>query len=405
VYRLFAGFLGAILAASQLSAQTNPIPESPTNTETSTNDPVAVELDQLMVDDDAAMDEVDGWIRTNREQAANESSESKQELNQRINKRLGGVQQNYQDFINRHPDYGPGHLAYGSFLEDIGKEDLAVGEYETATKVDPKNPAGWNDLGNYYGENGPLTNAFIDYQKAIDLDPSEPVYYQNLATTVYVYRRDAMQFFQISEQQDFDKALALYQKAVQLDPNDFELASDYAETYYGIKPLRTNDALLAWTNALGVAQTDVEREAVYIHLARIKYLVGRYDEASAQLEIVTNSMYDDLKNRIERNIALEEHPPANSVANSVSSTNLSPVSITATNPPLISTNILMTSVVPALTNPPSFSSNDVSALTNVAPTQPISVPLQAINPPVNPTNLLNNLEIAPPTPRSLPSPP
>ena len=69
------------------------------------------------------------------------------------------------------------------------------------------------------------------------------MYYQNLATTVYLYRKDAKEFYGIDEQQVFDKSLALYRKAMQLDPDNFPLATDYAESYYGIRPLRTNDAL------------------------------------------------------------------------------------------------------------------------------------------------------------------
>jgi tetratricopeptide (TPR) repeat protein len=381
VYRLlFAGLLGAILAASQLSAQTNPITEGTTNAVTSTNDPAEVELDQLMTEDDAAMDEVDAWIRTNSAQTNGGTSNT--ELNQRINTRLSGVREKYENFLERYPDYEPGHMAYGSFLDDLGNEDLAFVEFETSSELDPKDPAAWNNLANYFGEHGSITNAFADYQKAIDLDPSEALYYQNLATTVYLFRPDARAFYGITEQQVFDKSLALYQKAVQLDPKNFELASDYAETYYGIKPLRTNDALVAWTNALTSAQTEVEREGVYIHLARIKYLVGRYDEARAQLEAVTNSTYDDLKNRIERNIKLKENPPTNAV----------PVSLQAT-------NAVMTNAVPALTNPPPILTNEASVLTNVPPVTPPPAPIQATNPPENPTNLLNNLEVTPPGPR------
>ena len=120
------------------------------------------------------------------------------------------------------------------------------------------------------------------------MNPNEPVYYQNLATTVYLYRKDAEQFYGINEQQVFDKALALYRKAMQLDPDNFPLATDYAQSYYGIRPLRTNDALVAWTNALQIAHDDIEREGVYIHLARIKIAAGRFDEARAQLDAVTN---------------------------------------------------------------------------------------------------------------------
>src|ERR1019366_3170863 len=99
---------------------------------------------------------------------------------------------------------------------------------------------------------GGLTNAFADYTEAIRLDPTEPIYYQNLATTVYLYRKDAREFYGINEQQVFDKSLALYRKAMQLDPRNFPLATDYAQSYYGIRPMRTNDTLMAWTNTLQI---------------------------------------------------------------------------------------------------------------------------------------------------------
>ena len=145
------------------------------------------------------------------------------------------------------------------------------------------------------------------------MDPSEPVYYQNFATTVYLYRKDARAFYSINEQQVFDKALDLYRKAMQLDPDNFSLATDYAESYYGIRPLRTNDALVAWTNALNIAHNGVEREGVFIHLARVKTAAMRFDEARAQLDAVTNAFYADIKNRLERSLAERENAATNTV--------------------------------------------------------------------------------------------
>lgn len=261
------------------------------------------ELEKVMSDDDAAMDQIDQWIRENNAFAAEGAGESKAELNRRIMARLDIVRTNYLDFLSRYPTNADGYLAYGSFLNDIGEEDQAAAEYKKSSELNPKNPAAWNDLANYYGENGPVTNAFAYYQKAIDLDPLEPVYYQNMATTVYLFRKDAREFYHINEQQVFDKALALYQKAVHLDPDNFALMTDYAESYYGIRPLRTNDALEAWTNALKIAHSEFEREAVYIHLARIKIAAGRYAEAQAQLNAVTNSQYDVLKRHLESTMA------------------------------------------------------------------------------------------------------
>ena len=206
--------------------------------------------------------------------AAQGAGVSKEELNKRIMDALRFVRKGYEDFLRRYPNCAHGYLAYGSFLNDIGDEDAATAQYEKSRKLDPKNPAAWNNLANYYGEHGPVTNAFAYYAKAIELDSNEPVYYQNFATTVYLFRKDAREFYHINEQQVFDKALALYQKAMQLDPNNFPLATDYAESYYGIRPLRTNDALVAWTNALKIAHNEIEREGVYVHLARIKIAAG-----------------------------------------------------------------------------------------------------------------------------------
>jgi cytochrome c-type biogenesis protein CcmH/NrfG len=310
---LTIGLLGALLATNQPQAVSNLVQQQTGISVAipNPNDPVEKELRQLMEDDDAALAEVDQWIRANNAGAPGVTGASRDALNQRIHARLDTVRTNYAGFLRRHPDSARGYLAYGTFLNDIGDEDGGKVQFDNAAQIDPKNPAAWNNLANYYGENGALTNAFADYAKAIELDPTEPVYYQNLATTVYLFRKDARAFYGITEPQVFDKALGLYRQAIQLDPDNFELQTDYAETYYGIKPLRTNDALVAWTNALNVAHNDVEREGVFIHLARIKIVTGLFAEGRAQLDAVTNAFYADLKRLLERNADEREHAATN----------------------------------------------------------------------------------------------
>lgn len=302
---LLIGLLSALMATNHPAAVSNLVKQT-TGAEVNVpdpNDPVEREYRKIMEDDDAALDEVDKWIQENKAFAEKGASVSAAELNARIKERLRPVRTEYEDFLQRHPDHARAHVAYGNFLSDIQDEDNAVKEWEKGKALDPKNPGVWNQLANHYGHDGPVTNAFVYYAKAIELDPSEPIYYQNLATTVYLFRKDAREYYKIDEQAVFDKALELYRKAMKLDPTNFVLAQDYASSYYGIRPTRTDDALNAYSNALKVATTDVEREGIYIHLARFELNADRFEAAQDHLNMVTNSVYDELKSRLTRNMA------------------------------------------------------------------------------------------------------
>jgi tetratricopeptide (TPR) repeat protein len=304
VSNLIIGVLGALIATNQTSALTNLVTQTTgvSIAAIATNNPVEQELQKIEDDDDAASAQVDQWIRENDQFAAQKAGIPKSELNRRIRERFDIPRKEYEDFIQRHPDYAPARVAYASFLHDLGDEDGWHAQLLKAQQLDPNLPSAWNNMAEYYLHDGPISNAFDCFEKAIKLDPNESVYYQNFGTSVYLYRKDAKDYYHINEQQVFDKALNLYSNATRLDPTNFALATDVAETYYGIRPLRTNDALNAWTNALSLAHDEIEREGVYIHFARIKMSIGRLAEAQANLDAVTNSMYDALKNRLTRNL-------------------------------------------------------------------------------------------------------
>ena len=269
-------------------------------------DTVAAEYKKLLELDDEAQAEVDRWIRENQAFAAKGGGVPGAELNRRIRARFVPVSEAYKAFIQKHPSHTEARVAYASFLGDTGDEDGARAELENALVLDTKNPAIYNNLANIYGHTGPVKKAFDFYAKAIELNPNEPVYYHNFGTTVFLFRRDVEEHFGILEQQVFDKALELYSKAMKLDPTNFPLASDVAQTYYGIKPPRTEEALRSWTNAFRIANDDIEREGVHVHFARIKLGVGRFDEARAHLNAVTNEMYTDVKSRVLRNLNEKE---------------------------------------------------------------------------------------------------
>jgi tetratricopeptide (TPR) repeat protein len=299
VTNFLVGLLSAALSTNPPVAVSNLVAEKTglTLQVINTNDSVDMAYRKILLDADAAEKDIVKWS-----DAVGSFSGGDGALQTRIRQRIEQIKGEYEDFLSRHPNHASARLAFGGFLDEMHDEEGAVDQWDKARELDPKNPAAWNCLANYYGHRGPVKKAFEYYAKAIELDGTESIYYHNLATTVYLFRVDAGEYYHLTEQQVFDKALELYRKAIKLAPDDFELFCDYAKSFYGIKPPRWQEGLAAWTDALKIARDDAEREEVYIHLARINLKLGHYDDARRRLNEVTNSMYATLKNRITRNL-------------------------------------------------------------------------------------------------------
>jgi tetratricopeptide (TPR) repeat protein len=301
---LFAGLLIAMISASAPAGVTNAVQEkagAPGRVVNPTG-PVEKEYQEVLAQDDATQDQIQKWSQEADAATSAGDPQPKMTLRARISQRLQTVKKSYDEFLDRHPDHARARLAYGSFLNDTGQEEGAAEQWDKARILDPSNPAAWNNLANYYGHRSPVKKAFPYYEKAIELDPNEAVYYWNFATTVYLFRPDVREYYSITEDQVFNKALDLYRKAVKLDPNNFVLATDYAESYYGTNPPRWKEGLEAWTQTLRIAHDEVEREGVYTHLARIEIKLGMFDQARKNLDAVTNTNYDALKHQLVRNL-------------------------------------------------------------------------------------------------------
>ena len=89
-------------------------------------------------------------------------------LNRRIRDRFEPIRKAYDDFITRHPNHARARIAYGSFLNDIDDEDGAHDQWEKALELDPKDPAVWNNLANFYGHIGPSKRRSIITPKPLN---------------------------------------------------------------------------------------------------------------------------------------------------------------------------------------------------------------------------------------------
>lgn len=318
------GLLLSPLSRGAEPANTPPPPATDPITGSESTDPLEQEYRKLLIMDEEALDQVDQWIQEEQAQRDQGVGLTDATLTARILDHLRPVRKAYDQFLEKHPDHAKGHLAYGSFLGEIGEHDEAVRYMEKAKELDPSNPAAWNNLANYYGHRGPIRKCFEYYAKAIELNPKESVYYQNLAVCVFLFRRDAEEFYGITEPEVFEKSLELYRKAMELDPTNFVLATEYAMSFYGMLPLSTASAeekkegrmkitaraIPAWEDAMKLAADDLQKQGIYVHLARTKYIGGRYDEARKDLEAITLDDYLGIKAKILSNIEKAEQEAA-----------------------------------------------------------------------------------------------
>lgn len=310
------GLLSAAFATNQVVAVSNHVaqatgvhlplvdPDSPTE----------VAFERLMQADQDALDEVDRWILEERRLADQGVGMEPLSLRARIAERFKPVEQAYRDFLKDHPEHARARLALGSFLNDQGREEEAVVEWEKAREMAPNNPASWNNLANHFAHRGPVLKAFPYYEKAIELDPTEPVYLRNLAGVVFLFRKDAQDYYHLPDDQAvLWKSLGMYRDARRIEPQDFALASEVAQVYYFLKPRNpdepdaarklTDESLKAWQEAMALAGSDLVKEGVEIHMTRVCLNAGRLDEARKHLEKVSSPAYDMVRKAQEKRLA------------------------------------------------------------------------------------------------------
>ena len=295
--------LPALLAALQLVAAEPPRP--PSDPAPSTMEAQYRKLLQL---DDEAQTEVDRWIREAREFERQGAGSSKAALALRVEQRLKLVREAYEAFLERHPRHVEARVAFASFLGDIGEEEAGIPHLKRALELNPKLAPAWNNLAKTYAHNGPVEEAFACYEKAIELEPAEPIYHHGLAQTIYVFRRAAMNRYRLNEAQAFEKALGLHRKALELAPSNLLLATDLAQSFYGANPPRREEALAAWKHALTLATTDQERQGIHIHLARVQLQSGKLDEAEGSLAHVDHPEMREIKEKLQSEIAAKKAP-------------------------------------------------------------------------------------------------
>jgi tetratricopeptide (TPR) repeat protein len=215
-------------------------------------------------------------LRTQSDESTSETPRAAEARLRALDRRL---ENDYKHFLNDHPRHARAMVAYGDFLEDQGREEVAMEWWKKAIAVDPGEAYAYNDIANYYGHYGRATEALKLYDKAISLAPTEPIFRFNWATTCVSYRNDSHTAYGWTKEEIFQHSLEQFRKARDLEPQNFELATAYAETFYMMPKPDWEEAYAAWKFCLDQPLDDGQRQLAYTHLARVCIRRERYDEA------------------------------------------------------------------------------------------------------------------------------
>ncbi len=217
--------------------------------------------------------------------------------------RLRRVEADYKHFVATHPGHAPATAAYASFLYDQGRHDGAVALWERALKIDPKFARAYNDLATHYGHCGRAADALRYHQKAFELDPTDPVFHFNWATTCILFRNDAKTVYGWNEEEIFRHSLDEFRKARDLAPQEYDYATSYAESFILWSKADWTEALTAWEYCREHAPTELERQRAYCQLARVCLKLDRPEEARAWLGKVTVGELQSQRELLARRLA------------------------------------------------------------------------------------------------------
>lgn len=193
------------------------------------------------------------------------------------------------------------HIERGESYLDQGELDKAAVEFQAAIQLEPTNAVAHNALGTVYSEQNNLDEAEREFKEAVKLDHNYGLAHNNLGNVYNSQGKYDDAVFELKEAiridpsdplshnglgkayqnlKRFEEAIAEYQEAIRLDPN-------YANPHYNLGILyeaqgKTDEAIAEYEAFLKLAPNSPQRTAVEAEIAKLQgagaTLTGEYTD-------------------------------------------------------------------------------------------------------------------------------
>jgi tetratricopeptide (TPR) repeat protein len=172
----------------------------------------------------------------------------------------------YTRIIAKFPNHAEVYNSLGVSLQEMGRYDDAIAQYDTAIAMKPEYAEPYSNRGGALQTLKRFDEAFADYSKAIALKPGFAKAYNNCGVT-------------LQELQRYEDALAHYTKAITLEPDFAEAYSNRSITLHTL--LRYEQALADAEKAIALYPRYSEAHA---NRAGALQKLKRFEEALASCE-------------------------------------------------------------------------------------------------------------------------
>ena len=207
----------------------------------------------------------------------------------------------YAALVKKHPREATIRGARGEYFWRMNDRESAVREWLVGVKVEPKNAAILNHLGEAHLAMGEPRKSLAFFTRSSVVEPQNALTHFSIANIASVFRHGLGK----TEQECFDLALRHFAEAHRLAPQNAEFARGYAETFYMVPKPDWPTALKVWQDCLNLMP---EKDFVLLNLARVHMKLGDSASARACLAQVTGPEAGRQKNRLEARIEAELSP-------------------------------------------------------------------------------------------------
>jgi tetratricopeptide (TPR) repeat protein len=204
----------------------------------------------------------------------------------------------FADLEAKHPLDPEIKNAFGEFLWNIDEQRGAIGKWEAAERLNPKNAIVLTHLGGAHLANGKARRAFEYFTRATHAEPTSALYHLNLANVAFVFRHD----LPVTEQAAFELAREHFAEASRLAPGNSDYARAYAELFYSLPRPDWQSALAAWEHFKEITNN---KDFALVNLARVHMKLGQKEAARMCLSDVQGADFKRLKERLTERLENE----------------------------------------------------------------------------------------------------